>query len=238
MRILVVEDAPECAHVLMEGLRQAGFTVDLAENGHRALELARATEPDVILLDLILPGMSGLDVCRELRTFCNAHMIMTTGKSEEFDRVVGLSVGADDYVTKPYSVPELVARVRAVQRRRTSMITPQTVRRVGPVEIDRQARTVTVNGGRVELTRIEFELLDAIAGRPRMVWTRAAIIDAVWTGGEDRPSDLVIDTHVKNLRRKIDRPGFDSTITTVRGVGYRFNQDLVGLSGERVSAAG
>ena len=231
MRIMVVEDAPEWAILLTESLRQAGHVVDVAENGVQALALAANTTPDVILLDLVLPGMSGLDVCRELRTFSTAHIIMTTGKTEEVDRIVGLTLGADDYITKPYSVPELVARVRAVERRSSTFVpAPDAPRRVGPIELDSSARTVTVHGRRVELTKIEFDLLDAILSRPRIVWTRPAIIDRVW-GHDDRPSDLVIDTHIKNLRRKIDEgEGAASLITTVRGVGYRFNQEVLGAT--------
>ena len=221
MRVLVVEDSEEYAQLVVGALRTEGFAVDHAADGVTALELARANEPEIVILDLVLPGIGGIEVCRELRTFSKAHLVMLTSKNEEFDKVVGLSVGADDYVTKPFSVRELVARVRSASRRISDgPPAANAVRRFGPLELDTDARSVKVRGVTADLTKIEFDLLEALLSRPRMVWSRAALIERVW-GSEGPQSELVVDTHVKNLRRKIDLPDEASLVLTVRGVGYR-----------------
>lgn len=221
MRVLVVEDSPEYAQLVGGALRTEGFAVDVVDDGAAAVDLARATDPEIVILDLMLPGMNGLEVCREIRTFSRAHLIMLTSKSEEFDRVVGLSVGADDYVTKPFSVRELVARVRSASRRISDgPIASTSVRRFGAIELDTDARSVRVRGETIDLTRIEFDLLEALLSRPRMVWSRAALIERVW-GTEGPQSELVVDTHIKNLRRKIDVAQEPGLVLTVRGVGYR-----------------
>ena len=224
-RALVVEDAVEIQEVVTALLREEGFDVRTASNGERAVEMARAFQPDLIVLDLSLPGLDGIQVCQQIRTFSEAYILILTAKSDEVDKVVGLSVGADDYVTKPFSPRELVARVRVLFRRSRSQgpATPAAAaeRTFGDLIIDPAAREVTVAGEPVDLTRIEFDLLDTLSASPRMAFSRRQLQEAVW--GEDwYGDDHAIDVHVSNLRRKLE-PGERTTryIRTVRGVGYR-----------------
>nr|WP_052165637.1 response regulator transcription factor [Micromonospora purpureochromogenes] len=222
-RALVVDDEPPLVQVVSGYLTREGFDVVTAADGNAAVESARDTEPDIIVLDLMLPGIDGIEACRRIRTFSDAYIIMLTAKRDEVDKLVGLSVGADDYLTKPFSPRELVARVRAMLRRpRTSAATPETqVRRFGDLEIDVAGREVRVRGRDVELTRTEFDLLDTLSAQPRLALSRRQLLDHVW-GGDWYGDDHVIDVHVGNLRRKLDD---DAThpryIRTVRGVGYR-----------------
>jgi DNA-binding response OmpR family regulator len=222
-RALVVDDEPPLVQVVSGYLVREGFDVVTAGDGDAAVAAARDTRPDVIVLDLMLPGIDGMEACRRIRAFSDAYIIMLTAKSDEDDKLVGLSVGADDYLTKPFSPRELVARVRAMLRRpRTSAATPDAqVRRFGALEIDTAGREVRVDGRVVDLTRTEFDLLDALSAQPRVAFSRRQLLDHVW-GGEWYGDDHVIDVHVGNLRRKLDD---DAThpryIRTVRGVGYR-----------------
>jgi DNA-binding response OmpR family regulator len=227
-RALVVEDAVEIQEVVTALLREDGFDVRTASNGERAVEMARAFQPDLVVLDLSLPGLDGIQVCQQIRTFSEAYILILTAKSDEVDKVVGLSVGADDYVTKPFSPRELVARVRVLFRRSRSAgpATPAAAaeRAFGDLVIDPVAREVTVAGAPVDLTRIEFDLLDTLSASPRVAFSRRQLQEAVW--GEDwYGDDHAIDVHVSNLRRKLE-PEERTTryIRTVRGVGYRMGE--------------
>lgn len=227
-RALVVEDAVEIQEVVTALLREEGFDVRTASDGERAVEMARAFEPDLIVLDLSLPGLDGISVCQQIRTFSEAYILILTAKSDEVDKVVGLSVGADDYVTKPFSPRELVARVRVLFRRSRAQgpATPAAAveRTFGDLVIDPDAREVTVAGKPVDLTRIEFDLLDTLSASPRVAFSRRQLQEAVW--GEDwYGDDHAIDVHVSNLRRKLE-PEERTTryVRTVRGVGYRMGE--------------
>lgn len=224
-RVLVVDDAPEFIDMLVPLLEREGYTTRAATDGEAALEVARSFEPDVIVLDLGLPKIDGVEVCRQVRTFSDAYVIMLTARADEVDRVVGLEVGADDYLTKPFSPRELVARVRAMLRRpRGSMQTDagdaQVVRRFGPLEVDPMGHIVRVEGDEVQLTRIEFDLLETLSSKPAMVFSRALLRERVW-GPDWFGDDHVVDVHIANLRKKIDPDDGPSFVRTVRGVGYR-----------------
>lgn len=224
-RVLVVDDAPEFLQLLVPLLDNEGYTTRTATDGEQAVEVARAFEPDVVVLDLGLPRLDGVDVCRRLRTFSDAYVIMLTSRTTEVDRVVGLEVGADDYMTKPFSPRELVARIRAMLRRpRQVVLTPPAatgdVRVLGDLRLDPLGRTVEVAGDEVRLTRIEFDLLDVLTSKPSMVFSRSMLRELVW-GSEWYGDDHVVDVHIANLRKKIDPSGGPSRVRTVRGVGYR-----------------
>ncbi len=223
--ILLVEDEESYIDALDVGLSREGFTVVVARDGAEALKRFEEVNPDLILLDVMLPGLSGLDVCREIRLKSQVPIIMVTAKSSEIDTVVGLEVGADDYVTKPYRLRELVARVRAVLRRRSSHEEPELagdVVVVGDCSIDVESREVVVRGETLGLPRKEFELLLLLMENAGRVLTRSTCIERVW--GYDYVGDTkTLDVHVKRLRSKIEvDPGEPTRILTVRGVGYRF----------------
>jgi DNA-binding response OmpR family regulator len=222
VRVLVVEDSAVFQAIIREALEREGFSVALADNGHEGLELARELEPPVVLLDLNLPGLDGLEVCRRLRQFSDAYIVMLTGRDDEVDKLVGLSAGADDYVVKPFSGRELVARVRAMLRRPRSGGPSDALRRIGDLEIDTRARDVRAGGRAVELTRIEFDLLDALSAEPRVVFSRDQLLQQVW-GPTWFGDDHVVDVHLSKLRQKLgDDPQNPRYISTVRGIGYRF----------------
>jgi DNA-binding response OmpR family regulator len=226
-RALVVDDAPEFRELVASVLRREGFRVDLAADGAAALESARAAEPDVVVLDIGLPGMDGVEVCRRLRTFSDSYVVMVTGRREEVDKLIGLSVGADDYVTKPFSNRELVARIRAMLRRPRggSDAGRAPVRRLAGLEVDTAAREVRLDGRVVELTRIEFDLLDALSSRPRVALTRAQLLEAVW-GPNWFGDDHVVDVHMSKLRQKLGEEAREPRfVHTVRGVGYRLDPE-------------
>ena len=222
VRVLIVDDSPEVVEMLRSVLVQDGHDVDVADNGRVALEIAETFAPDVVLLDLVLPEIDGLEVCRHMRATTDAHIIMNTAKDDEVDRVVGLTVGADDYVTKPFYPREVSARISAVGRRsRAPKAAPRPQTRVfGELRIDPEARRVTVGGQEVVLTKKEFDLLEAITARPKVVHTREMLKDNIW-GTDWFGDDHVVDVHIGNLRKKIDVPGRGSRIETVRGVGFR-----------------
>ena len=198
----------------------------VCHSGAAALEVARDVDPDVVVLDLGLPGIDGLEVCRQLRTFSDAYVVMLTARDTEVDTIVGLSVGADDYVTKPFSPRELVARIRAMLRRPRTVgaVTPEiaTPARVfGPLSIEVESRQVCLEGESIPLTRTEFDILAALSSRPGVVWSRRHLIDAVW-GEPWVGNDHLVDVHVGHLRRKLgDDPADPRFVYTVRGGGYR-----------------
>src|SRR5579859_6554193 len=219
-RALIVEDEEHLAQLVADYLARDQIAAEIAADGERALEVARASRPDVVVLDLMLPGIDGVEVCRRLRTFTDAYVIMLTARSEEVDKLIGLSVGADDYLTKPFSPRELVARVKVMLRRPRTAAEP-ALRRFGELSIDPQSREVHLGGVPVELTRTEFDILDALSARPRLAFTRAQLIEAVWGPGWVGDEHLV-DIHVGHIRRKLgDDPTRPRYLLTVRGVGYR-----------------
>jgi two-component system response regulator RegX3 len=221
--VLVVEDEESFSDALSYMLRKEGFEVAIAATGPDALTDFDRSGADIVLLDLMLPGLSGTEVCRQLRQRSNVPIIMVTARDAEIDKVVGLEIGADDYVTKPYSPRELVARVRAVLRRRSEPeeVSP-TALEAGPVRMDVERHTVTVNGGGVSLPLKEFELLEMLLRNAGRVLTRGQLIDRIW--GADYVGDTkTLDVHVKRLRAKIEpEPGTPRYLVTVRGLGYKF----------------
>jgi DNA-binding response OmpR family regulator len=221
-RALVADDEPPLVRVVSGYLEREGFDVLTAADGEAAVRLAREARPDVIVLDLMMPGVDGVEACRQIRTFSDAYVVMLTARDEEVDKLVGLSVGADDYVTKPFSARELVARIRAMLRRpRMPPAQNEPVRRFGDLEVDPVAREARVGGRLVELTRTEFDLLDALSAEPRVAFSRRRLMERVW-GGDWYGDEHVVDVHVAHLRRKLgddaQRPRY---VRTVRGVGYR-----------------
>jgi two-component system response regulator RegX3 len=222
-RILVVEDEGSFSDPLSYMLRKEGYEVGLANNGHEALDLFDRHGADLVLLDLMLPGLSGTEVCRALRARSTVPVIMLTAKDSEVDKVVGLELGADDYVTKPYSARELVARIRAVLRRQgePDELVPSTVE-AGPVRLDVDRHVVSVGGEPVALPLKEFELLELLLRNAGRVLTRGQLIDRVW--GSDYVGDTkTLDVHVKRLRAKVEPdPAVPRHIVTVRGLGYKF----------------
>jgi DNA-binding response OmpR family regulator len=220
--VLVVDDEPEIVRVVRDYLEHSGFAVVTAADGPAALRAARRHRPDLVVLDLGLPGLDGLDVTRELRRDGPTPIVMLTARGEESDKLVGLELGADDYVTKPFSPKELVARVRAVLRRSASLRSPPSRVKAGDLELDLARMEARVGGRPVELTRSEFQLLAAMARQPGRVFTRAQLLGALH-GVAFESYERAIDAHVKNLRRKIEPdPRSPRYLLTVFGVGYRF----------------
>jgi DNA-binding response OmpR family regulator len=221
--ILIVEDELKIARLVRDYLEHAGFEVIVTGDGSSAVASARGRKPDLVVLDLGLPGRDGLDVARELRRTSNVPIVMLTARGDEADRVVGLELGADDYVVKPFSPKELVARVRAVLRRTDSAREggPEVLR-AGDVELDVPRMRVSVASRRVEVTPTEFQLLLTLIREPGRVFTRGQLLDAIH-GVAIESYERAIDAHVKNLRKKLEpTPGRPRYVVTVRGVGYRF----------------
>ena len=227
--VLVVEDEDSFIDALTVGLAREGFRVQVARDGAQALELFDVVRPDLVLLDVMLPKVSGIDVCRELRSRSSVPIIMVTAKGAEIDTVVGLEVGADDYVTKPYRLRELVARMRAVLRRRsadegvpTLTLVDDDVVEVGDVSLDHQRHEVTIRGTDVRLPLKEFELLALLLENAGRVLTRDVLIDRVW--GADYVGDTkTLDVHIKRLRSKVEEdPAAPTRIVTIRGLGYKY----------------
>ena len=226
--VLVVEDEDSFVEALEVGLQREGFRVQIARDGAEALDVFDAVKPDLVLLDVMLPKISGIDVCRELRRRSQVPIIMVTAKGSEIDTVVGLEVGADDYVTKPYRLRELVARMRAVLRRRSAE--GSTVEggggalEVGDVVLDPERHEVLVRGEPVQLPLKEFELLEILLANAGRVLTRDTLIDRVW--GTDYVGDTkTLDVHVKRLRAKVeDDPSAPTRIVTIRGLGYKYER--------------
>lgn len=227
-RALVVDDEAALADVVASYLRRDHFEVTVCHSGAEALTAAREVDPDVVILDLGLPGIDGLEVCRQLRTFSDAYVVMLTARDGEVDTIVGLSVGADDYLTKPFSPRELVARIRAMLRRPRSVAVPvprgrgeEPPRVFGSLAIDIAGREALLDGEPIALTRTEFDILAALSSRPGVVWSRRQLIDAVW-GEPWVGNDHLVDVHVGHVRRKLgDDPADSRFLHTVRGVGYR-----------------
>jgi DNA-binding response OmpR family regulator len=222
-RVLVVEDEPKILEVVRDYLVDAGFSVTTAADGPSALTRARAVAPDLVVLDLGLPGLDGIDVAKELHRRSSVPIIMLTARGDEVDRVLGLELGADDYLVKPFSPRELVARVRAVLRRSRGAVEDDgRPVRVGDVAVDPARRTVTVAGRAVELTATEFDLVAHMARQPGRVFTRGQLLDVIH-GVAVESYDRAIDAHVKNIRRKLEPdPHRPQYLLTVHGVGYRF----------------
>ena len=230
VHVLLVEDEESFIEALTVGLAREGFEVSVARDGAEALEMFEESEPDLILLDLMLPKMSGLDVCRTIRNTSDVPVIMVTAKGEEIDTVVALEVGADDYVTKPYRMRELVARMRAVLRRtpseektKTGIDHEKAPTDLSNIRLEPSTRRAYVRGNEVHLRRKEFELLQILMENAGRVLTRDVLIDRVW--GSDYVGDTkTLDVHVKRLRSQVEEdPKTPTLITTIRGVGYRFD---------------
>jgi DNA-binding response OmpR family regulator len=227
-RALVVDDAPENRMLVSALLIQQGFAVDQAADGEAAVAAAEQHPLDLIVLDIGLPDIDGVEVCRRVREFSDAHVLMLTAQDTELDKVVGFEAGADDYVTKPFSIAELVGRCKAVLRRvrtrpaaRAAAAPANPVRSFGSLTVDPLAREVMLNGASLELTRIEFDLLDTLSAEPRVAFSRAQLLERVW-GPNWFGDDHLVDVHVSNLRRKLaDDPRSPDFVSTVRGVGYR-----------------
>jgi two-component system alkaline phosphatase synthesis response regulator PhoP len=224
--ILLIEDEPKITKLARDYLEQGGYRVLSATDGTIGLAMARREHPDMIVLDLMLPGMDGLDVCRALRRESDVPIIMLTARVEEADRLIGLELGADDYITKPFSPRELVARVRALMRRVKGNVYQQGILRTGDLVIDLDGHSVSLAGKSIHLTRFEFTLLATMVRQPGKTYSRAQLLDSlhgVATAGYDRS----IDAHIKNLRRKLEPdPNEPRYILTVYGVGYKFSDEV------------
>lgn len=224
-RILVVDDEPKIIKLARDYLERSGYVVLQARDGKAALAVARHDDPDLVVLDLNLPGMDGLDVCRRLRQESAVPIIMLTARVEETDRLIGLELGADDYITKPFSPRELVARVRAVLRRVQGDLVPQNTLRAADLEIDLQGHRVQRGDEMIRLTRIEFNLLALLAQHPGQTFSRERLLEHLHGYAHDG-YDRSIDAHVKNLRRKLEpNPGEPVYILTVYGIGYQFSEE-------------
>ncbi|MFN8128424.1 MAG: response regulator transcription factor [Candidatus Nanopelagicales bacterium] len=221
-QVLVVEDEVDLARVIAGYLQNEGFTVRQAHTGPDAVALAQQDSPALIVLDLMLPGFDGIEVCRQIRAFSDCYIIMLTARDDEIDKVLGLSMGADDYLVKPFSPRELMARVRAMLRRPRQVASSPAAphRQLADLDVDPEARKVWVSGAEIDLTRTEFDLLDALSEQPRRAFTRRQLIDHVW-GEAWYGDEHIVDVHVGHLRKKLgDDAGTPRFIRTVRGIGY------------------
>jgi DNA-binding response OmpR family regulator len=225
--ILIVDDEANLVDLVKSYLEREGYVTAIASDGPTAVEVARSIRPDMIVLDLMLPGFDGFEVCRRLRQFTDAYVLMLTARGEEIDRIVGLEVGADDYLTKPFSPRELVARVKAMLRRPRTAVARAAhdaapALRIGPLRIDEARHEVEVDGAAVALTPHEFSLLATLAGQQGRVFTRPQLLERVW--GTDYYDEHVVDVHIANLRHKLSaNPDAAALVETVRGVGYRIS---------------
>ncbi|HTR90968.1 MAG TPA: response regulator transcription factor [Trebonia sp.] len=222
-RVLVVDDEPHIRTVLRGYLEAAGFAVSEAGDGGAAVHQVRRDPPDLVLLDVMLPGRDGLEVLREVRTFSDVYVILVTARTEEIDKLLGLGVGADDYITKPFSPREVAARVKAVLRRdRGPRDAAGPILRFEGLTIDKDAREVRVDGAAVNLSALEFDVLAALAEAPGRVFSRRQLLEGVW-GYDFFGDERVVDVHIRGLRSRLgDDAGNPRLIATVRGVGYKF----------------
>jgi DNA-binding response OmpR family regulator len=220
--ILVVDDEPKVSRIARDYLEKNGYRVAIAADGRSALATARREKPDLIILDLMLPQMDGREVCKILRRQSGVPIIMLTALAEEVDQVTGLEIGADDYITKPFSPRALVARVRALLRRAKGEVKPPSIVRAGGLEIDAEKYSVNFAGNPVKLTPNEFKLLFILASRPGQTLTREQLLDDLH--GAASSIDRSVDSHIKNLRRKLETASNRNMIETVYGVGYRFTE--------------
>lgn len=222
-KILIIDDEAKIVEICQDYLKAAGFSVITSLDGQGGLDKARKEKPDLILLDLMLPGMDGLDVCRELRKEANTPIIMLTARVEETDKLIGLEIGADDYITKPFSPREMVARVRTVLRRAQGDPAAEVIR-AGILTLDRNRFIVMIGQKEITLTPTEFEILATLASQPGRIFSRSQLLMAV-RGVAFESYERAIDSHIRNLRRKLeaDESGFE-WIVTIHGVGYKFNE--------------
>jgi two-component system, OmpR family, alkaline phosphatase synthesis response regulator PhoP len=221
--ILVVDDEPKVARLARDYLEKNGFRVIVCGDGQSALTMARREKPDLVILDLMLPNIDGREVCRILRRESDVPIIMLTALSEEIDQVTGLEIGADDYISKPFSVRALVARVRALLRRTRGDIKPPSLIQSGGLEINLEKYSVTFHGSPLKLTPNEFKLLYLLASRPGQTLTREQLLDDLH--GSTSSIDRSVDSHIKNLRKKLETTSGESMIETVYGIGYRFMEE-------------
>ena len=223
-KVLVIDDEANVCELVSLYFEKAGYDVACAFNGSEGLDKVRQERPDIIVLDLMLPGMDGLDVCKEIRKTSNVPIIMLTARVDEVDRVLGLEIGADDYVTKPFSPRELLARIKAVLRRAAYVPDPdeQQVLTLPRVSISRVSREVVIGDEHMELTPKEFDLLWFLASNRNRVFTREQLLEQVWAYQEFYGDERTVDQHIKRLRRKIEVNGSPCRITTIWGVGYKF----------------
>lgn len=221
-KILIVDDEASVRQLVSSYLKKEGYQVSEASDGDAAIDKARREHPDLVVLDLMLPGTGGLEVCRVLRAESDVFVLMLTARTEETDKLVGLGLGADDYLTKPFSPRELVARVKAILRRAgAGPAPPEKTLQAGPILIDHNRHIAAINGRELDLTAREFEILETLAARPGMVFTRERLLEQIW-GYSYFGDPRVVDVHVAKLRKKVeDDPGSPRFIKTIRGVGYK-----------------
>ena len=222
-KLFIVEDEPDLRDTLKYNFENEGFKVKAFSSGESFLNILQKNKPNLVILDLMLPGLSGLDVCRELRSndnYAGIGVVMLTAKSEEVDRIVGFELGADDYVTKPFSVRELILRVKVLLKKSTENSANEQILEYGPISMNLEAHDVSVNGQSIILTALEFKLLKHLLKRKGRVQTRDQLLGDVW-GYSSEVTTRTVDTHIKRLREKLGKPG--ELIQTIRGVGYRFN---------------
>lgn len=223
-RALLIEDTAEFAWMASRVLEDSGYQVEVCSTGEDGVHAAKSSDIELAVVDIGLPGIDGFEVCRRIREFSDAYLIIVTARSSDVEKVVGFRIGADDYVVKPYSPDELAARIAAMKRRpRASVVVPEPVRVFGDLSIDVSAREATLGGEPLELTRTEFDVLAALSSSPRRAQTRTQLVSHIW-GSTEFLASHVLDVHVGNLRKKLgetaDRPRY---ISTVRGVGFRFD---------------
>ncbi|MBC8259987.1 MAG: response regulator [SAR324 cluster bacterium] len=220
--ILIVEDEIKIAELLQDYLKQSGYETWIVNRGDEVVPWLKKKEVDMILLDLMLPGMHGIEVCREIRKFSEVPIIMVTAQTEEIDRLLGLELGADDYISKPFSPREVVARVKAVLRRARQPVSAEDLLKTGGIKISEETHQIWLNDQEVTFTPVEFGLLKVLLSRPERVFTREELLNKV-QGYDFMGYDRTIDTHVKNLRKKLAKHGIDDCIVSIYGVGYRYH---------------
>ena len=223
-KVLVIDDEENTCELITLYFEKAGYQVTCTGDGNQGVEMVKSEKPDIVILDLMLPGVDGLDICKEIRKVSNVPLIMLSARVDEVDRVLGLEIGADDYVTKPFSPRELLARVKAVLRRAAYIPSPdeQQVLNLPGLSISRMSREVIVGDQRIDLTPKEFDLLWYLASNRNRVFTREQLLEQVWAYREFYGDERTVDQHIKRLRRKIEIEGSPCRITTIWGVGYKF----------------